>query len=105
MKTTALIAAALLATVLGNATAFANDGTPGIDRREHRQYHRILNGVYQGQLNRRETYRLLRGQARIHRMERRAKADGHLTWFERARIRAEQTRQSRRIYHDRHDWN
>jgi hypothetical protein len=105
MNTTKLVASAVLLAVLGSSSALAGDRTPGIDRREHRQYQRILKGVHHGQLNRRETHRLLRGQARVHRMERRAKADGNVTWLERARIRTEQTRQSRHIHRERHDWN
>jgi hypothetical protein len=99
--------ALVLATVLvglSTATALAQS-TPGIDKREQRQYQRIVKGVKSGELNRRETNRLLAGQARVHRMERRAKADGKVTWLERARIRTEQTRQSRRIYRQKHDWN
>jgi hypothetical protein len=103
MNTAKLVTSAVLLAVLGSSSALARDATPGIDRREHRQYQRILKGVHKGQLNRRETHRLLRGQARVHRMERRAKSDGNVAWLERARIRTEQARQSRRIYRQRHD--
>lgn len=95
-----VIAAALLS--LSAASALAQS-TPGVDRREHRQYQRIVKGVNSGELTRRETNRLIAGQARVHRMERRAKADGKVTWAERARLRAEQNRQSRNIYRQKHD--
>lgn len=67
--------------------------------------HRIINGVQSGELNRHETARLLRGQAHVYRMERRAKADGRVTAWERYRIRHAQNVQSRRIWRQKHDWN
>ncbi|MGE3066558.1 MAG: hypothetical protein AB7K67_13285 [Hyphomicrobiaceae bacterium] len=105
MKTTALIASALLVTLVGGGSAYAGDWTPGIDRREHRQAHRIHRGIHDGSLNRHEARRLRYGQYRIHQAERRAKADGHVTWRERMHIRMMQARENWRIRHDRHDWN
>lgn len=95
-----LFTIAIVATnlVLWTNMASAGNDTPGIDWREHNQKHRIFNGIQNGSLSFRETGQLLRGQARVHRMERRAKRDGVVTRRERARIHHQQNRQSRRIY-------
>jgi uncharacterized membrane protein YebE (DUF533 family) len=44
-----------------------------------------------------------RQQARTHRIEARAKADGKVTARERARIQARENRTSRHIYKQKHD--
>ena len=66
-----------------NMASAGNDQTPGIDWREHNQNHRIYNGIQNGSLSFNETGQLLRGQAQMHRMERRAKRDGIVTRRER----------------------
>src|SRR5262245_8405561 len=50
-------------------------GTPGLDHREHHQAQRIRQGVNSGELTRPEARRLVRGEARLHRNEARAKSD------------------------------
>jgi hypothetical protein len=87
------------------ATTAAADSTHRIDRRENRQIHRVTKGVQNGSLNRHETARLLRNQAHIQRLERRAKADGVVTRHERRRIREAQNRQNRLIRHKKHNWH
>lgn len=91
------------------ALAFAQANTPGVDQRQANQERRIDQGVASGSLTQREANRLERGQARVDRMENRAKADGVVTPGERARLHQAQDVQSRRIYaqkHDRqHDYN
>ena len=77
--------------------------TPGVDRREHRQQRRIARGVRSGELTARETLRLERGQWDIRRDERRARADGRVTARERAALRRELNRESRRIYRAKHN--
>ena len=100
MKST-MIAALVLA---GTTTlAAAQTATPGIDAREANQQRRIGAGLQDGSLTAREAVRLEKGQARVERMENRAKADGVVTANERARIQNEQNVQSRRIYNARHN--
>jgi hypothetical protein len=74
-----------------------------VDRRQERQEHRIRQGVAAGELTQREYWRLEREQAYIRRLERNAEADGYVSPYERARIRAAQDVASRRIHEERHD--
>src|SRR5437868_11975672 len=99
MKTTT---GAILAAVLGISMAA---GAAEVDRREQRQQERIAEGVKSGQLTPRETARLERKEARIHReIERdRAANGGTLTPAERRRINRQQNRVSRQIYREKHD--
>lgn len=101
-KSVAMLFVAAFA-ALGLSAFDAQAGTPRIDRRESNQAQRIRAGVQSGQLTRAETRRLVRGQAHVHRMERRAKADGHVSPGERARIRQAQRVQSRHIARARHN--
>ncbi len=97
--------ALILTAVLISATstiAFA-DPTPRVDRREANQLNRIERGVATGELNARETSRLLAGQSRVYALEAKAKADGVVTARERNELRRAQNVQSRRIYRERHD--
>jgi hypothetical protein len=100
MTKSALLTAALLAIT---STAALADPTPRVDRREANQLNRIDHGIRSGELNARETSRLLAGQAHVYRMESRAKADGVMTARERDRLRHAQNVQSRRIYREKHD--
>ena len=77
--------------------------TPRIDRRQTQQYRRIRQGVHSGALTRPEARRLLHQQAAIHRMERRAKADGIVTPHERRRLHTAQSRADRAIGRLKHD--
>jgi uncharacterized membrane protein YebE (DUF533 family) len=74
-----------------------------IDTRQANQSTRIQQGVASGQLNARETYNLEKGQARVQKMENRAKADGLVSNREQARINQAQNVQSRRIYNKKHN--
>ena len=78
-------------------------GTPGLDGREHHQAQRIRQGVKSGELTRPETRRLVRGEARLHRNEARAKSDGMVTARERAHLQHEANVESQRIYRQKHD--
>ena len=97
----AILAALSLATVV--STASAGNNTPGVDKRQHNQATRIYNGVQNGSLTLNETGQLIRGQARIRRMERRFKSDGVVTAGERIRLHRAQNRQSRRIFRKKHN--
>jgi hypothetical protein len=98
MRTFILASLVLAAT---SATSFA--GTPLIDARQNAQQHRIFKGVQQGDLNFRETQKLLKGQARVQNLENQAKASDGVTPLERARIHAAQNIQSARIFLKKHN--
>lgn len=95
-RTVLVALAALTATA---ATASADE----IDRRQFRQDYRIEQGLRSGDLTRREAAALAAEQARIRDLERRAKADGYVSPYERARLRAAQNEASRHIRQERHD--
>ncbi|BBK29413.1 hypothetical protein EDC65_2543 [Stella humosa] len=85
--------------------AFAQSGTPGIDRRQAIQSQRIEQGYRSGTLSAQEAWKLDQGQRRVNRVERRAKADGYVSRGERQRIRDMQNRQGQRINREKRDWN
>ena len=95
------IIALLLMAITGIAQA--QTSTPHIDKRERIQRERIHQGAARGELTRRETAHAVRDQRHIHRMERRAKADGTVTCRERSRIHHEQNRANRSLRHNKHD--
>jgi hypothetical protein len=78
-------------------------GTPRLDMREHNQRDRIAQGVRSGELTRPETRRLIAGERRLHRHERIAKSDGVVTAGERARLKRNSDRMSKRVYRQKHD--
>ena len=83
------------------ASSYAD--TPKIDNREARQQQRIDQGIRSGALTPTEEAKLDAGQAKIERMEDKAKADGTVTKHERRRINREQNEQSRRIHDMKHN--
>ena len=85
------------------ARSFAQDKTPVVKERERNQRERIIEGKKSGELTRKETRRLAAEQAKIHRDEKKAKADGVVTPAERAKLHREQTRASKDIYRQKHD--
>ena len=74
-----------------------------VDNRQHNQADRIENGRRDGSLTTQEYWHLKQEQARIAEMERRAKADGHVSREERRRLEQAQDAASRHIYQERHD--
>lgn len=107
MRRTIAFAALVALAPLGLAApAGAHPTTPAGKRVEVRQAHqaqRIAHGVRQGTLTRGEAVALLRGQARVERLERCILADGRTTAAERARIERVQDRQSARIARLKHN--
>ncbi len=77
--------------------------TPVVNRREHRQVHRIRHGIRDGELTRREAARLGAEQARIRGYERYARSDGRVTFRERRRLDHMLDRSNRNIYRQTHD--
>jgi hypothetical protein len=108
-KINAILLAGILASLLSNAALAGTPadgsraGTRRIDRREALQRGRIVEGRRSGQLTRREIARLNAGQRQVHRMERRAEADGFVTRGERRRIERIQDRESRAIRRLKHN--
>lgn len=90
-----------LALVLASGPALAD--TPYVDQREHRQAHRIHDGIKNGELTYREAGQLIRGQARVRRLESHFKSDGVVTPGERAVLHRQLNRQSVRIYNKKHN--
>lgn len=78
-------------------------GTPALDQREHKQIHRINQGVRSGELTRPEAARLYRSEYRLNRNEAIAKSDGVVTARERARLQNQANKTSSRIYRQKHD--
>lgn len=88
--------------VLGLSTVSVA-GPRGINCRQRREQRRIAQGIRSGELTRREAARLEAGLARINFHERLARRDGVITPRERARLERELSRESRAIYHQKHD--
>ncbi len=104
------IAAAILAAFIAPGLAAAQApapkdpaATPGIDKRQDNQQKRIDQGVQSGQLDSKEAARMDKGQARVDRIEDKAKSDGVVTKDERRRLHHAQNNESKRIHRQKHD--
>ncbi len=98
----------MLKTVVGAVgilliTGALSTAEAGINRRQHNQQRRIVQGARNGELTRQEVRKLEREQARIRRHELRARSDGAFTARERMRLNRELNRSSRDIYRQKHD--
>ena len=95
----------LLVTVLAAIAlpVMAQTNTPNIDQRQANQQQRIDQGVKSGELTGKEAARLEKGQERVQAMEDKAKADGKVTRKERVRLQQAESKQSKKIYHEKHD--
>lgn len=71
--------------------------------RERRQEARIAQGVKSGELTRRETRHLVKGQKKIDAYQKKAMADGELSAKEKVHLEKMQDRQNRKIYRQKHD--
>jgi uncharacterized membrane protein YebE (DUF533 family) len=105
MKKMYAMLTALGLTLSLSATTFASGGsnTPIVDKREKRQQKRIKDGLRNGSLTKKEALRLEVEQARIRNMERKAKADGVVTFKERAKLQRELNQSSRHIRNKKHN--
>ncbi|TQV74021.1 hypothetical protein FLL45_14270 [Aliikangiella marina] len=93
------IAATLMFTFNGQILA----ETPVLNERQANQKARIAQGIKSGELTKKETARMVRGQAQLQRMENRAKADGVVTKKEKARLQHKANKESAKIYRNKHD--
>lgn len=101
MKTLFIAAAALGATFV---TAIPTTAQAQVNHRQWEQQRRIHQGARNGELTRREYYRLQRQQGRIARYEARSRWDGGgLSRYERARLDRMQDRANRNIRWQKHD--
>src|SRR5947209_767538 len=101
MKAAATVIAVAVA---GLFSAGASAQTVGSEvQRNVNQERRIKQGVQSGQLTIREVGGLERGQAHVDRAEARAGADGKVGPNEQRRIQKAENKQSKRIYHEKHD--
>ncbi|MDD8017267.1 MAG: hypothetical protein PHP42_02720 [Bacteroidota bacterium] len=90
--------------ILSTVSAFAQSAaTPGIDKREHHQQKRIIQGMKSGELTPGETAKLEAKEAKIKHDEKTAKADGKVTPQERKKLNREENRASHAIYHKKHN--
>ena len=80
----------------------AGQATP-IDERQQNQQERVVQGVQNGELTRRETRGLVKNQRHIARTEAYLKADGEFSDKERALVQHKQNKAGRRIYRQKHD--
>lgn len=85
------------------ARAQAANRDPGVNRHQHRQEHRIKQGVRSGELTREETRALAQEQRAIRQEERAYKSDGKLTKEERKDLHQDLNQASRNIYQEKHD--
>ena len=92
---TKMIAALLMGIMLITTASIAQTRT---DKRERVQRVRIHEGRKDGEVTNREASLLNREQRHIHRTECLAKADGHVSRKERARLVHQQNRASRHIH-------
>lgn len=94
--------AALALAAVGTLTVTAQAAS--INHRQHRQAHRIGQGVHSGELTRRETARLLAQQAYIRVEEARYRRSGvGLSPRERLDLQRDLNRASRNIFQQKHD--
>lgn len=98
-----LVIASLIGLSSLTAASVAEAAPPRDLVREQHQDARIGEGIASGELTRGEAARLHREQVRIDRMQRRARADGHVGPVERARIERAQDRASHHIAAAKHN--
>ena len=99
-----IVGLALGGLLLTGTPAAAQSGyAPKIDQREAYQQQRIQQGIDSGALTPGETRYLEKEQARIQAAEQRMKADGHLSPWERQRLREMQNQASQDIYRLEHN--
>jgi hypothetical protein len=78
-------------------------GGEWIDRRQHQQQQRIVQGLRSGELTRHEANRLVSEQRDLRRQERVFRSDGVLSPWERGEMREDLGAAGRHIYNQTHD--
>jgi Ni/Co efflux regulator RcnB len=77
--------------------------TPGADKRQKNQKHRVKTGVKSGEITKREAKSIKHSTKSAKRYEAKAKSDGKVTWKERARLQHKENKSSRKIYRTKHN--
>ncbi len=104
MKTTFSILLASLVILTGQANAEPrHPHDPSVNARQHRQNHRIQQGVHSGELTKSEVQGLREERRDIRQEERAYKADGKLTRDERKDLHQDLNDLSKDIYTEKHD--
>ncbi|WP_428327367.1 hypothetical protein [Mucilaginibacter sp.] len=93
----------LVAALAVTSIAQAQTHTPVITHRQQNQDRRINQGVRSGQLTRNEAHHMRNDERKISANKQMAKANGHVSYAERSRLRHEENRTSRAIYRDKHN--
>jgi opacity protein-like surface antigen len=93
----------VLAAALMGSLAFAQTATPKVTKRQANQQHRIKEGVKSGELTKGEAAKLEAREGKIAVDKAKAKSDGVVTPAERAKLRREQNRASKKIYEKKHN--
>ena len=102
-RTVATVMLLLATTAVASAHDYRGYGTSDIDARRANQVRRIEDGRRSGQLSWREYRFLRREQTQIGYDERRAKADGYVSSYERRRLNRELDESSRDIHRLKHN--
>lgn len=97
----------IMIVVAGSIGVFAESSigqiTPGADRRQRNQRHRVKNGIRSGEITKHEAKSIRRSTRSAKRYEARAKSDGKVTWRERARLQHKENKASRKIFRTKHN--
>ena len=93
----------LVAALAITSMAQAQERTPVINHRQHRQERRINQGVRSGELTRTEARHLRGDERRIDRQKRTAMAERRMGRTERRHLRREETSTSRAIRREKHN--
>jgi len=101
MREVVVLLAALMAGVCLGAVAAERD--PGVNHRQHRQEHRVEQGLRSGELTRQEAKGLRQEERGIRQEERAYKSDGKLTRAERKDLHRDLNQASKDIYREKHD--
>ena len=88
---------------LGNPASKSSQRMQADVQRNAHQQARIEQGVKSGQLTKKETASLERGQAHVNRAEAQAAANGHVGAGEQARVQGKENVQSARVYDKKHN--
>ena len=88
---------------LGNPTSKSSKRMQADVQRNANQQARIEQGVRSGELTKKETASLERGQAHVNRAEAKAAASGHVGATEQARVQGKENVQSARVYDKKHN--
>ena len=97
----------LVLMILGFFAVFTSESyaqvTPGADKRQKVQKHRVKTGVKSGEITKREAKSIKYSAKSANRYEKKAKSDGKVTWKERGQLKHKENQASRKIYRTKHN--